>query len=185
MEIKIGKSSNKCAECERNFEHEEMFNSRAQILDDQLVRQDFCSTCWVDNRNVDAYFAWSSRYCDPAVADAQPPEIFSPLRQLFYESLDFDTALDGATAFLAAQLLRRQKAFCLIKESDEGDGELHVLLFNDRIGNRLVEVRDPNFTYGQLETARSSLLQRLAELEGTDEGDNADVDLVEEEYAAS
>lgn len=180
MEIKIGKSSNVCIACERNLVHEEVFHSRVQILDDQLVREDYCGACWVDNRGVDAYFSWSSRYCDPAVADAQPPEIFSPLRQLFYESLDSDTPLDEATAFLAAQLLRRQKAFRLIKESDEGDSELHILLFNDKIGNRLVEVRDPNFTYGQLETARSSLLQRLAELEGNDEGETP-----EEEYAAS
>lgn len=185
MEIKIGKSSNACIGCDRDFEHEDVFNSRVQILDDQLVREDFCSACWVDSRSVDAYFSWSSRYCDPAVVDAQPPEIFSPLRQLFYESLDSDTPLDGATAFLAAQLLRRQKAFRLIKESDEGDGELHVLLFNDRIGNRLVEVRDPNFTYGQLETARKSLLQRLVELEGNDEDDDADGDHAEEAYAAS
>lgn len=180
MDIKIGKSSNACIACERDLAHEEMFHSRVQILEEQLVREDYCEDCWVDDLAVDAYFSWSSRYCDPAVANAQPPEIFSPLRQLFYESLDSDTPLDEATAFLAAQLLRRQKVFRLIKESDEGDGELHILLFNDKIGNRLVEVRDPNFTYAQLETARGNLLQRLAELEDNDESETP-----EDEYAAS
>lgn len=179
MDIKIGKSSNACIKCERKLEHEEVFHSRVQILEELLVREDFCAACWVENRRVDAYFSWSSRYCDPAVANAQPPEIFSPLRQLFYDSLESDSAIEEAIAFLAAQLLRRQKVFRLIKESDEGDGELHILLFNDKIGNRLVEVRDPNFTYGQLETARTSLLQRLTELEDKDEGETP-----EEEYAA-
>ena len=169
MEIKIGKSSNNCVQCERKFEHDEIFNSRVQVLEEEFAREDYCGECWSENSGVKAYFAWSSRYSDPAVVDAQPPEIFSPFRQLFYESLESEAPLGEAMAFLAAQLLRRQKAFRLIKESDEGDGELHVLLFNDRIGNRLVEVRDPNFTYTQLESARSSLLERLAELEAPEE----------------
>ena len=42
---------------------------------------------------------------------------------------------------------------------------MRVVLYADRIGNRLIEVRDPNFGYAELETARGALLARLAELE--------------------
>jgi hypothetical protein len=68
-------------------------------------------------------------------------------------------------AYLAAQLLRRQKAFRLIKESDESDGEVKLILFADRIGNRPIEVRDPNLTYEELEKGRRVLMERLSALE--------------------
>ena len=67
--------------------------------------------------------------------------------------------------FLAAGLLRRQKVFRLIKESDESDGEVRITLYTDRIGNRLIEVPDPQFTYAEMDKARTLLIERLQVLE--------------------
>ena len=50
-------------------------------------------------------------------------------------------------------------------ESDAADGEERILLFADRVGNRLIEVRDPSFTYAELDTARGMLWQRLERIE--------------------
>ena len=87
-----------------------------------------------------------------------------------------------AKGYLAAQLLRRQKVFRLIKESDEDEGESRVSLFADRIGNRFIEVRDPNFSYDELEAGRQALLVRLRELESEEE-DTAETVEGEEESA--
>ena len=74
-----------------------------------------------------------------------------------------------AKAYLAAQLLRRQKVFRLVKESDDTDGEMRVALFMDRIGNRIAEARDPHLTYAEMETARVQLMEELTALEAAAE----------------
>jgi len=165
MDIKITKSAKTCCHCERDFVHDETHHSRVRIGAEGLVREDFCAECWPNTASEPAYSAWSTRFYDPEVADQEPAEVFSPLRQLFYEAVAAEDRIESAKAFLAAQLLRRQKVFRLMRESDDADGEAKVLLYVDRLGNRLIEVRDPHFTYTELEEARGRLVERLQALE--------------------
>lgn len=165
MEIKIGKSARHCAACEREFVHEEQLHSVVRIEEQTLVRDDFCEPCWQGGTRTHAFSVWHSRFYDPRVAEQEPAEVFSPLRQLFYECVDSQERQEMAKAYLAAHLLRRQKVFRLIKESDGSDDEFSIALFSDRIGNRLIEVRDPNLSHDELETGRLRLLARLKELE--------------------
>lgn len=168
MDIKISKSARICRETERDFVHGELVYSVVRIQENEFVREDYCADAWRPERARDAYSHWSTKYYDPRVAEQEPAEAFSPLRQLFYEAVEAEDRVEQAKAFLAAQLLRRQKVFRQIKESDEIDGEVKIVLFNDRIGNRLIEVRDPNFSYAELEAGRLLLVQRLRELETAD-----------------
>jgi len=165
MDIKISKSARVCRGCERDFVHEEPVSSAVRVIERELVREDFCGNCWRPALAADAFSTWSTKYYDPRVADQEPAEVFSPLRQLFYEAVEGEDRSELAKAFLAAQLLRRQKVFRQIKESDETDGETKVILYSDRIGNRLIEVRDPSFSYAELEQGRIKLIARLQELE--------------------
>ena len=165
MDIKIGRSAHQCVACEKAFEHEEGMYSLVRIEEKILVREDYCHSCWSRERSKQAYSCWTPKYYDPKVAEQEPAEVFSPLRQLFYEAVESEERLERAKAFLAAQLLRRQKVFRQIKESDEGEGEEKIILYSDRIGNRLIEVRDPNFAFSELEEARGLLMARLQELE--------------------
>jgi hypothetical protein len=136
-----------------------------RLGEEGFSREDYCASCWTEDVMTGAYSAWSPQFYDPAVAEAEPPEVFSPLRQLFYEAVEGDSRDVLAMAYLAAQLLRRQKVFRLIKENDEAEGTASMLLFADRLGDRLIEVRDPNLTHAELEQGRQMLMQRLAELE--------------------
>jgi len=181
MEIRISKSAHTCAVCERDFVHNEDFHSLVRVVDEGLEREDFCDGCWEPGRSAGAYSVWAPKYYDPHVAEQEPPELFSPLRQLFYEAVDAEDRVEGAKAFLAAQLLRRQKVFRLIKESDEAEGEVKILLYSDRLGNRLIEVRDPSFSYAELERGRGALLERLRELESPDEPEENGEDAQSEE----
>lgn len=165
MEIKISKSSRACSVCAHEFVHDEDLMSMARIANQQLERTDYCQACWSGEAGQGAFSVWSAKFYDPRVAEQQPPEAFSPLRQLFYEALESEERTDMAKAYLAAQLLRRQKVFRLVKESDDTDGEVKLVLFADRIGDRLIEVRDPNLSYAELELGRQALVARLAELE--------------------
>ncbi len=169
MEIRIGKGARICCGCERAFVHQEELFSLVRLADEDFVREDYCASCWLPGHGRTAYSTWSPTFYDPKVAEQEPPEVFSPLRQLFYEAVESDDRTDLAMAFLGAQLLKRQKVFRLIKESDEPDSETRVILYGDRIGNRLIEVRDPNFTYAELETARTALMDKLRELEAPEE----------------
>lgn len=165
MEVKITKAGKACAACEKSFTHEEEVRSLVRVLEGQLAREDFCGACWNNDRAGGAYSVWSLRYYDPRVAEQEPPEVFSPLRQLFYDAVESEDRIELAKAYLAAQLLRRQKVFRLVKESDDAEGEVRLSLYTDRIGNRLIEVRDPNFSYAELEAGRRALITRLEELE--------------------
>ena len=165
MEVKISKASKSCAGCEKDFVHEQELHSLVRVLEGSLSREDYCAACWTDERVGGAYSVWTLRFYDPKVAEQESPEVFSPLRQLFYEALEQEDRVELAKAFLAAQLLRRQKAFRLIKESDGAEEEVKLSLYADRIGNRLIEVRDPSFTYAELEAGRRKLIERLEEIE--------------------
>jgi len=165
MEIKIGKRARACSGCARAFVHEEELTSVVRIEDQGLVREDYCTACWAPERAAGAFSVWSSQFYDPKVAEQEPPEVFSPLRRIFYEAVETNDRGELAKAYLAAQLLRRQKVFRLIKESEPTESELRVALFSDRIGNRLIEVRDPNLTFAEMEYGRAALMERLNELE--------------------
>lgn len=169
MDIKITKTAQVCFKCDHEFVHDEEISSIAKVLEGLLVREDYCSNCCKSQSTANAYCTWTLRFYDPKVAEQEPPEVFSPLRQLFYESLESDSRPELAKAYLAAQLLRRQKVFRLIKESDDPeDVDVKVTLFSDRIGDRLIEVRDPNFSHDEMEEGRKALLDRLSELENPD-----------------
>lgn len=170
MNIKISKNAHTCAACGNDFQHGATITSTVKKWEGALHREDFCGPCWNSERNKAAYSVWRMTYHDPKIETDAPAEVFSPLRQLFYEAVEEESRVDMARAFLAAGLLRRQKVFRLIKESDEADGSIRVTLYTDRIGNRLIEVPDPDFTYAELESARVRLLERLRELEAAESG---------------
>ncbi|MBI5091063.1 MAG: hypothetical protein HZB26_01305 [Candidatus Hydrogenedentes bacterium] len=172
MEIKISRSARSCAACAREFVHEEPLHSAIRIQDLAFVREDFCDACWTAERANGTFSAWKARFFDPRVAEQEPPEVFSPLRQAFYEAAESEDREQMAKAYLAAMLLRRQKVFRLIKESDAPDGEARVALFADRIGDRLIEVRDPNLTAGEMQAGRRLLMERLNQLENPESTDS-------------
>lgn len=180
MEIKIGKASHVCSSCEKSFEHEQRLHSLVRIQDQAFVRVDLCLNCWKPEHAVGAYSTWSLNFYDPRVAEQEPPEAFSPLRQIFYEAVEEDDRLLTAKAYLAAQLLRRQKVFRLIKETDDPEAETSLILFSDRIGNRLIEVRDPSLSQDELEQARVLLLENLTALENPPDVEEENTDDVRE-----
>jgi hypothetical protein len=168
MDIKIVKSGKHCHSCEMDFIHDQEIHSVVRILDHQLAREDYCSACWPTVNQEALYSLWKTTYYDPSVAEAQPAEHFSPLRQTFYDAVEGDDRIQLAVAYLASQLLRRQKVFRLIKESDGADGEPKVALFSDRLGGRLIEVKDPDLTHAEMEQGRVVLMERLYALETDD-----------------
>lgn len=165
MNIKISKSTHSCAACGVDFQHLQNLTSTVKVAEGVLHREDYCKPCWKTEQNKAVYSVWSTVYHDAKVEESAPPEVFSPLRQLFYEAAEEESRVEMAKAFLAAGLLRRQKVFRLIKESDESDGSVRITLYTDRIGNRLIEVPDPQFSYAEMDKARTLLIARLQELE--------------------
>ena len=169
MEIKIGKSARHCAASAKTFEHGDTVYSLIRYQNQEVVREDYISEHWDPDLTKGALAVWSTTYYDPKVAEQEPEESYSPLRRLFYEAVESDDRIQLATAFLAAQLLKRQKVFRQIRESAMSDTNEanRMTLYTDRIGNRLIEVRDPLLTFEELDEGRKCLVERLAELEGT------------------
>ena len=183
MDIKIGKSARVCSECGQLFVHEQSMTSIIRPGDAGFIRTDFCEGCWRDARAEGAFSVWSAQFYDPQVAEQGPPEAFTPLRQSFYEAVEQEGRETMAMAYLAAQLLRRQKVFRLIKETPDPDTDVSMLLFSDRIGNRLIEVQDPSLTHGELDDGRKRLMARLSELENSQAEEGGDDGQSEDEYA--
>lgn len=169
MEIRLGKTGRACAATERPFEHGDDVVSVAKLEHEELTRRDYAKRHWDPECATGALAVWATRYVDPKVAEQTPPDVYSPLRQVFYRAADSDDRVELAKAYLAAQLLRRQRVFRLIKESDEEDGDARVALFADRITDRFVEVRDPNLSYEEMEAGRTALIEALGDLENPGE----------------
>ncbi len=167
MEIKINRCSDACHQCEAVFAHQDKIHSVAQWNDSKLERQDFCKHCFADREEGDVWCAWASQYVDPKVAEAERQESFSPLRRLFYDLAASEERSSLAQAFLAAQLLKRQRVFRQIRETEEEQeqGTCRVCLYLDRAGNRLIETRDLNFSYTELDNARVLLMEELRQRE--------------------
>lgn len=172
MEIRIGKPGRECAATDRSFEHGETVVSMVKIENQALVRLDFARASFEPEMANSALAVWETEFIDPRVAEQEPEEAYSPLRKLFYEAVESTDRVELAKAFLAAQLLRRQKVFRLIKESAEAEEDSRVALFTDRINNRLIEVRDPNLSFAELEQGRTRLVEQLTEMEAA-AGDSA------------
>ena len=183
MDIRIGKSARVCGECGRAFKHEETYMSVLRADDRELRRNDYCTSCWNEDAVPRAYCVWQGKFYDANIAEQGAQESFSPLRQLFYEASEATDRPTLAMAFLAGQLLRRQKVFRLIKETQDPDTEEVVALFTDRIGNRLIEVKDPCLAHGELEVGRRLLLERLSEIEGPQLEEGREDGQNEDEYA--
>jgi hypothetical protein len=171
MEIKISKCGESCRACEIAFVHEEKIHSVAQTSEEGLERFDFCKNCYADNKSNDVFCAWECQYSDPRVAEAERQETFSPLRRLFYDLAASDERSALAQAFLAAQLLKRQRVFRQIKETEEEQGMMRLCLYLDRVGGRLIETKDLNFSYTELDEARVLLLAELQRLESPESGE--------------
>jgi len=165
MEIKISKCAAKCCVCNQSFIHEQKVHSIATREAESLARRDYCSECNPKEKTADHFCAWETQYSDPKVLEAEHQEILSPLRRLFYDLAASVERLELAQAFLAAQLLKRQRAFRQVRESEEGDGTIRTTLYLDRATNRLIEACDLNFSYTELDEARIALLDRLHALE--------------------
>jgi len=183
MDIKIVKSGRACSGCNGEFQHEQPLTSTLDIVEGQLVREDYCGECLQEQDADTAYSAWTSEFYDPTVADQQPAEHFSPLRSIFYECVESEDRQSIAVAYLAAQLMRRQKVFRWIKESHDPETEAAQFLFTDRIGNRLIEVNDPNLSHAELEIARGRLLEQLNAMENTEAEEGTEDGQSEDQYA--
>ncbi|HRK34379.1 MAG TPA: hypothetical protein PLJ47_07265 [Candidatus Hydrogenedentes bacterium] len=168
MEIRIGKPGRVCSSSEKHFEHGETVVSVMRVENQQLVRQDFSKPTWERTNASGSIAVWETQYSDPSVAQQEPAEKFSPLRKIFYDAVESEDRIQIAKAYLAAQLLRRQKVFRLVKESADAEGDSRVALFMDRIGNRLAEARDPHLTYAEMEAGRVLLMNELNVLESAE-----------------
>lgn len=182
MEIRIGKTARQCHATGLPFAHQAEVVSLVRPHEDGLVREDYAREAWNDGFGKGALAVWATQYVDPErVEDAQREEERSPVRDLFYACHESEDRIAMAKAFLAAQLLKRQRAFRLVRESSADDTEGHTYLYLDRSGDRLVEVRDPGLTFSELEQARSELLGALAAQENGDapEGESGDAEGVQ------
>jgi hypothetical protein len=171
VEIKIRKASAHCLACGKRFEHLEKHFSRVNAADEQeLVREDYCPTCWDDGRATDierAYSFWLAKYFDPAAASQPDEQQFSPLRRIFYEAVESEERAEQAIAYIAAHLLRRQKVFRFVKGFEDTERECYVGVFRDRFSGRLTEVVDPGFSVDELGGARQEFVRRLERMEGS------------------
>ncbi len=164
MEIKISRNAIKCCNCEKNFTHEEWIGSRIMDMGEEWQRQDYCMSCWEQKKGQDSISQWRHRFIDTKLQKKEQEVIDSPLRTLFYEAVEKENSrIELAIAFLASQLLKREKVFKKIKEMVISSKDGHIIMYIDRLDDRVIEVRDPNFTLAEMEEAKRIVLERLGD----------------------
>jgi hypothetical protein len=171
MEINIRKAAAHCLACGKRFEHlQKHFSQVSAPTDQELLREDYCPECWESGRAADAERAlsfWLAKYYDPAAASQPDERTFGPLRTVFYEAVESDQRLEQAIAYIAAHLLRRQKAFRFVKGFEDTESECQVSVFYDKLSGRMTEVVDQEFSVEELQAARQEFTQRLERMEGS------------------
>ncbi len=175
MEIKIRKNSPVCLGCSKAFQHNEVIWSQLIKADDDFVREDFCSECWGQRNTTEVFSYWRHKFIDlKDVKRQQELQNESPIRNLFYEMVSkSESRSDEAIVYLASQLLRREKIFKKLKEVVVSKTNGHIIIFVDRIDEKVVEVRDPNFSYQELEEARKYICEFLeAQVKPVVQGDD-------------
>ena len=169
VELKVRKSASNCLGCGKKFQHQEDHHSALLPGSEDTVREDYCPECWKrvgeDCREA-AICSWVTSYVDPAVESIKAVEHLSPLRRLFYEICESDEPNKLAMAFLSAHLLRRQRAFRLLKEFEDSQRKTSTAVFLDKVNGRIIEVADPDLSAAQMNAARLELQRRLEEMEG-------------------
>jgi len=176
MEIKISKNGTKCFSCGKDFIHEEWVWSLILDVGPEWQRQDFCLNCWGQQIKQDVISQWKHRYVDGKLKRREQEVVDSPLRKLFYESIEKEySRLELAIAFLASQLLRREKVFKKIKEMAISQRDGYIIMYIDRVDDRVIEVRDPHFSFTELEEAKRIVLERLKENPSVDASTVKDV----------
>lgn len=164
MEIKISRNAIKCFNCEKTFVHEEWIVSRIIDTNEEWQRQDFCMSCWEQKKGQDSLSQWRHRFIDAKLQKKEQEVIDSPLRTLFYEAVEKEhSRIELAIAFLTSQLLKREKVFKKIKEMAISSKDGYIIMYIDRIDDRVIEVRDPNFTLTEMEEAKKIVLERLGD----------------------
>lgn len=163
MEIRIRKNSPSCYCCSKNFEHQEVVWSQLIKDEDEIERQDYCCACWEKKDDHNVFSFWRHKYIDPKVVKKiQETRNDSPLRALFYNMLSKEgNRKEEAIAYLSAQLLRRERIFKKIKEFVLSKSDGHIVIYVDKVDEKVVEVRDPNFSYDELEEARKYICEFL------------------------
>ncbi len=163
MEIRIRKNSPVCFQCSRAFQHNEIIWSQLVKNDKELERQDFCLNCWEQKSILEPFSYWKHKYIDPKeIRKLQELQNDSPLRTLFYDRISkSEGRKDEAIVYLTSQLLRREKIFKKIKEVVLSKADGHIIIYVDRLDEKIVEVRDPNFSYQELEEARKFICEYL------------------------
>lgn len=185
MEIRFSKIGRQCSACGAPFRHLEKVRSIAARLEDAQAdpagaekvrsgegtaaepakeerrpfeRMDFCPACTHRTAEFQAWCTWTATYVDPDAVRQEEP--LSPLRRIFYAHSEDPDREKQAVAFLAAEMLRRHRAFRKIRETvDESDRR--TLWYLDKSRNRIIEVVDPSFTYAELDRARMTLLEAI------------------------
>lgn len=185
MEIRIGKSTRACARTNQPFEHGQELLSLVRPGEDGIVREDYAKESWDPACAEGAIAVWATTYVDPDNLQKESQESFSPLRRIFYDAVESENRADLARAYLAAQLLRRQKVFRLIKESEDTETDTKFMLFTDRLDDRMIEVRDPNLSYAELNAARTALMDSLNELETPEPTEQGEDQSTDEETVAT
>lgn len=162
MKINISRNGIKCLSCEKTFIHDEWVWSRILDTDDKWQRQDFCLSCWEQQNKQEAISQWRHRYIDTKLKRKEQELEDSPLRKLFYESVEKEhSRMELAIAFLTSQLLRREKIFKKIKEMAISQRDGYIIMYIDCVDDRVIEVRDPNFSFSEMEEAKKIVLERL------------------------
>jgi len=154
-----------CASTGESFAHGDPVYSCVFVEDSAFERRDYSAQGWNTDLAGSAYSYWRANYVDPDVMSAEDLSSRTPLLKLFNQAAESEARDDLALAFLAAQLLRRQRVFRLVKETESAESGARVTLYTDRVANRLIEVSDFAFTYDELNAAREHLMTKLTEIE--------------------
>ena len=153
---RISKSREQCSYCGKEFSERSTFFSVLSEEDDELVREDFCPTCWENFRTQPHFCFWRARREPREKKQKLDTEV---MLSLFDQLEGAEDDRKRAFRFVLALYLMRRKELRLdtIRRGDDAES----MVFKGKGSGEIVEVINPDLDEAQIQQVSEHLTELL------------------------
>lgn len=152
----VTKNQKSCASCSAEFETNGVFFSALREQNGQFVREDFCSSCWENARQIPFFSFWKTRLRDGKEKEKVNVDV---VLEFFERLQNPSTDRDRTFRYLLSLFLWRRRALKLVDVVRNNGRE--TMLFRRGAGESPIAVENPRLDEEQVASATEQLRELL------------------------
>ena len=158
MEWRVPKRGCGCVICKRNFSFKEEYCSAVSFKDEELVRGDFCLSCW-EKEEKNFLIFWRRHHIEePEEYEKEKVRKMHSAAEELFLRLE-ENHLQAKYRYILALILWRKRRLKFLRSKREDGRELMVFDFPRE--ERKIEIEVPEITEGETENLKDELKKLL------------------------